>query len=123
MGASIIEHFAMLDDPRLERGKAHQLLDIVVLAICAVWGGGAESWEAIEAFGHTKLDWVRRKPVGHGFLVHDTLARVSARGFERCFASWVRACAEVSEGEVVALTARPRAVPMTGARARMPCTW
>ena len=38
---------------------------------------------------------------------HDTLARVlsriSARGLEQCFASWVSACAEVSEGDVVAI--------------------
>lgn len=39
MGASILEHFATLEDPRIERGKEHQLLDIVVLALCAVVGG------------------------------------------------------------------------------------
>ena len=35
-GTSILEHFAPLSDPRIARGKAHQLLDIVGLAICAV---------------------------------------------------------------------------------------
>ena len=44
MGSSILEHFSMLEDPRIERGKEHQLLDIVVLAICAVVSG-AEGWE------------------------------------------------------------------------------
>ena len=39
------------------------------------------------------------RAVGEWGAGHDTLARVSARGF----ASWVRACAEVSEGEVIAL--------------------
>jgi predicted transposase YbfD/YdcC len=107
MGASILEHFSSLRDPRIERGKEHQLLDIVVLAICAVVCG-AEGWEAIEEFGHTKLAWLRRHvPLANGIPAHDTLARVlsrvSARGFEQCFASWVRACAQISEGEVVAI--------------------
>ena len=39
------------------------------------------------------------RAVGEWGAGHDTLARVSARGF----ASWVRACAEVSEGEVIAI--------------------
>lgn len=58
MGASILEHFSTLEDPRIERGKEHQLLDIVVLAICAVVCG-AEGWEAIELFGRTQLSWLR----------------------------------------------------------------
>ena len=49
-GTSVMEHFA----PRIERGKTHQLLDIVVLAICAVVSD-AEGWETIAEFGHTKL--------------------------------------------------------------------
>lgn len=107
MGTSIVEHFSSLQDPRIERGKAHQLIDIVVLAICAVVCG-AEGWEAIEEFGHTKLDWLRRHvPLANGIPAHDTIARVlsriSAHGFERCFASWVSAYAQVTEGEVVAI--------------------
>ena len=35
-GASIMDHFQDLDDPRIERSKRHQLLDIVAIAICAV---------------------------------------------------------------------------------------
>ena len=46
-------------------------------------------------------------PLANGIPAHDTLARVlsriSAGGFEQCFASWVSGCAEVSEGEVVAI--------------------
>jgi predicted transposase YbfD/YdcC len=107
MGASIIEHFASLADPRIERGKAHQLIDIVILAICAVVCG-ADGWEAIEEFGQTRLAWLRRYiPLANGIPAHDTIARVlsriSAAGFERCFASWVGACAHVTEGEVIAV--------------------
>ena len=43
---SLRHHFADLDDPRGERCRRHQLLDIIGIAICAVIAG-AESWTAI----------------------------------------------------------------------------
>ena len=58
-GASMLEHFAPLSDPRIARGKAHQRLDIEVLAICA-GVSGAEGWATIEELGHTKLAWLCR---------------------------------------------------------------
>jgi len=33
MSASLLEHFAMLEDPRIERNKRHALLDILVLVV------------------------------------------------------------------------------------------
>ena len=59
MSASIIEHFSILRDPRIERHKKHKLVDIILLAICAVLSG-AEGWEAIEEYGHAKLEWLRK---------------------------------------------------------------
>src|SRR5712692_4441056 len=44
--ASIIEHFGVVEDPRIERHKQHKLLDIIVIAICAVICG-AEGWVAV----------------------------------------------------------------------------
>lgn len=35
-GASIMECFQDWEDPRIDRSKCHQLLDIVAIAICAV---------------------------------------------------------------------------------------
>jgi hypothetical protein len=43
---ALSEHFAHLDDPRVERTRLQQPLDIVVIAICAVIAG-AESWDDI----------------------------------------------------------------------------
>ena len=47
-GASIAEHFAALDDPRIDRTKRHKLLDIVAIAICGTICG-ADSWVDIES--------------------------------------------------------------------------
>ena len=54
---SLRHHFADLIDPRGERSRRHELLDIIGIAICAVISG-AESWTAVEAYGHAKHDWL-----------------------------------------------------------------
>ena len=33
---TITDHFADLEDPRIERTKHHQLIDIITISICAV---------------------------------------------------------------------------------------
>ena len=44
MSANLLEHFSSLQDPRVERNQRHALLDIVLLAVCAVVSG-ADGWE------------------------------------------------------------------------------
>ena len=39
----IAEHFGELKDPRKGRAKRHELLDIIVIALCAVICG-ADNW-------------------------------------------------------------------------------
>jgi predicted transposase YbfD/YdcC len=89
---SILEHFADLKDPRIDRTKRHLLLDIIGLAICAVIAG-AEGWEDIEAFGKAKHAWLKtllRLP--HGIPSHDTINRVfrmlKPERFQECFLRW-----------------------------------
>ena len=55
---TISEHFSAIKDPRLDRTKLHQLIDIITITICAVISG-AESWDDIEDFGHCKYDWLK----------------------------------------------------------------
>jgi hypothetical protein len=47
-GATIAAYFAELSDPRVERTRLHGLVDILVIAICAVIGG-ADTWVEMEA--------------------------------------------------------------------------
>ena len=53
-----VENFEGLEDPRIDRCKRHQLLDIITIAICAVICG-ADSWVHVEIFGKSKEDWFR----------------------------------------------------------------
>jgi hypothetical protein len=77
--ASILTHFASLEDPRDERGKEHLLLDIIAIALCAVICG-AESWTDIEAYGRAKVTWLQTfLSLPNGISTHDTFARLFAR--------------------------------------------
>ena len=43
MTTSIMEHFSQLEDPRIERKKLHNLMDIIVLVICGTVSGAEGS--------------------------------------------------------------------------------
>jgi len=106
-GAPIVEYFAALDDPRIDRTKRHKLLDIVTIAICGTICG-ADNWVDIELFGNCKEAWFKSfLELPGGIPSHDTFGDVFARldpeQFQRCFIEWVQAVADVTQGEVVAI--------------------
>jgi predicted transposase YbfD/YdcC len=106
-GGSLQEQFAGLPDPRVERTRRHELLDIISIALCAVICG-AESWVEVETFGRAKERWLRTfLALPNGIPSHDTFGRVFAaldpEQFERCFLAWVVAGTEPVAGEVVAI--------------------
>jgi predicted transposase YbfD/YdcC len=104
-----IEHFGTLPDPRVDRTKLHALLDILVIAVCAVIAG-AEGWEDIAEFGHLKERFFRERlglELLHGIPSPDTFRRVLARldpdAFGRAFLAWTETLRVKTKGEVVAL--------------------
>jgi predicted transposase YbfD/YdcC len=104
---SLTEHFAALDDPRVERTKLHPLLAIITSALCAVIGG-AESWDDIAEFTETKFEWLSSfLDLPNGPPSHDTFNRVFAaldpQQFQTCFATWMKAVATILPAEVIAL--------------------
>lgn len=104
---ALIDHFAGLEDPRIERQKRHKLIDILVIAVCAVLCG-AESFPAIEDFGHARYEWLKQfLELPNGIPSHDTFNRVfrllNPVKFQTYFLNWIQAVATVIEGEVVAV--------------------
>lgn len=107
LSGSLLTHFETLKDPRTSYLVEHPLLDIMALTICAVICG-AESWKDIEAYGHSKSEWLKTfLSLPSGIPSHDTIARVFAlldpAQLQTCFVNWVKSIAELSLGEVVSL--------------------
>ena len=97
--ASIVEHFQTIEDPRIERTKKHNLLDILVIAVCTLPTGG-EGFQDMELFGKSKRAWLHTfLTLPHGIPSHDTFGRVFARlnpqRFQACFLAWTQAVAQL----------------------------
>lgn len=104
---SLQDHFEGVDDPRVERTRDYELLDIITIAVCAVICG-ADDWVEIASWGQEKLEWLRQfMALANGIPSHDTFGRVFSRidadQFQAAFLSWVQAAFAVSAGQVVAI--------------------
>lgn len=105
--ASILEYFASVADPRVERSQLHPLASVLVLSLCAVICG-ANSFVGIEWFGHAREAWLRTfLDLPNGIPSHDTIGRIFAmlnpKALEQAFREWAAAIATLTKGEVVAI--------------------
>jgi predicted transposase YbfD/YdcC len=96
---SIKKHFRSLPDPRVVGRTRHLLIDIVVMAICAVIGD-CDDWSDIAQFAQKREKWFRRfLKLPGGIPTHDTFERVFAaldvRAFQRCSVAWLHAAANL----------------------------
>jgi predicted transposase YbfD/YdcC len=65
-------------DPRINRGKRHKLVDILVIALCGFLAG-CEGWVDVELFGISKQRWLEKfLELPNGIPSHDTFGRVFA---------------------------------------------
>src|SRR3954452_10715824 len=92
---TLIAAFETIKESTSEWKSEHRLLDILVIAVCAVLGE-AESFEDIALYGRCKREWLEGfLALPDGIPSHDTFRRVlmlvDPDAFERCFLGWVRA--------------------------------
>jgi predicted transposase YbfD/YdcC len=105
--AALVERFADLPDARVEGRTDHDLLDIVVLALCAVMSG-AEGWDDVEDWGRAREAWLRRYlRLRNGIPGHDTIRRVfeslSPAAFEARFEAWMAEVCPAVSGRIIAI--------------------
>lgn len=103
---SIVTFFEKIEDPR-HHNKRHKLIDIIMIAICAVVAG-ADTYEQIENFGTKRKLWLLKfLELPFGIPSHDTFGRVFERmnpkEFQNGFKLWIQSVAELTKGQVIAI--------------------
>jgi len=104
---NLLSHFQALPDPRTARTPEHQLIDILVIAVCTLLCGG-EGFNDMEDFGEAKHDWLKTfLELPHGIPSHDTFNRVfqalDPESFLACFVRWTQSLRTAVSEEIVAL--------------------
>ena len=103
------KYFENIKDPRQGWKIEHNMMEIIVMTICAVISG-CEHWEDIVDFSRVKMEWFREK-LGlvpkNGIASHDTFQRVfqliNPEELEACFFAWVRSIAKITNGEIISI--------------------
>lgn len=104
---TIQEHFSVVEDPRAEFLVEYNLLEMIIIAICAVICG-ANDWVAVVDWGTIKIAWLKQYLVlENGIPSHDTFRRVFLRinpeQFQQGFMAWIAAVFTLSKGQVIAI--------------------
>lgn len=92
-----VDHFSSVDEPRLDRQKRHELLDILFISVAGTIAG-CDGPSDIASFARTQLDWCRKfVELANGVPSHDTIGRVISLikpdQFQKAFLDWVAALA------------------------------
>jgi predicted transposase YbfD/YdcC len=107
-GLCIAEVFVGIRDPRQAKKVDHDLVELLVVAVCAVLAG-ADDFVEIEEWAKEKRVWLRQYlRLANGIPSHDTFGRVFAaidgQAFGAAFRRWVSSVVPaLAKGEVVSL--------------------
>jgi predicted transposase YbfD/YdcC len=91
---SLLDHFAVITDPREPWRVAHPLPEVLLLVVCASIAS-CDDFDDIAAWGETHLDFLRRfLPYHHGVpgarWLNLLLNRIDPDLFSDCFMAWAR---------------------------------
>lgn len=120
---SLAEAFAEIPDPRVAGRSKHDLVEMLVVTVCALLCG-VDDFVGIEAWAKERIDWLRRfLKLDGGVASHDTFGRLfgllDRRAVETGFRRWVGSVLPaLAEGTVVAIDGKAsRRSKMTGQQA------
>jgi predicted transposase YbfD/YdcC len=104
---SLADAFIMIHDPRMDRTKKHNLVDILVITLCATICG-VEGWEEIEIFAEEREEWFKGfLDLPNGIPSHDTMyrvfSRINPRELNAALIRWTEGLNQSVEGKVVAI--------------------
>jgi predicted transposase YbfD/YdcC len=90
---SIGSYFQSLSDPRHTRNRKHLLVDVVVIAVCALVCGG-DGPTAIHRWATERHEWLRQfLTLPNGIPSRDCIRRLllalKPQAFQKCFQAWI----------------------------------
>jgi predicted transposase YbfD/YdcC len=100
-------HVSKLEDPRIERNKRHNLLDIIMIVLSAIICR-IDGWEEIEEWAILHEEWLASfLELANGIPSHDTLRRVFQRinpkTLQGCLTEWVNTLRVKADGTIIAI--------------------
>ena len=106
-GYKLLDFEVGIHDPRVVGRTDHDLVDILVVSLCAVMAG-AEGWDDIEDWGIENEAMLRQYlKLRNGIPGHDTIRRVfevlDPKEVEERFADWVGHVCAALERQVIAI--------------------
>lgn len=104
---NIISILSNVEDPRIDRSKLHNIIDILAIAICSSTCG-MTGWDDFEAFGEEKQEWFKKfLELPNGIPSADTFRRVFERldpkQLRKALAEWAKTLQQCLQGKVVAI--------------------
>ena len=90
---ALVDRLTMICEPRMGNGKRHELVEVLVIAICAIFAN-VEGFEDMAEWARNKEPWLRRfLHLEKGIPSHDTFNRIcrilDPKQFEKVFRLWV----------------------------------
>lgn len=91
---SLVQCFDEIEDPRINRRRVHNLIDMIVIAICAVICN-ADGWSDMRTWAETHRQWLERFLQLPGGLpsrdtLRRTLSRLDPQAFQHAFLKWLK---------------------------------
>ncbi len=107
-------HFCNVHDPRMDRSKAHRLIDILFISVAGTIAG-CDGPSDIAEFAQAQLAWCRKfVPLKNGVPAHDTIGRVLSLikplQFQKAFVDWIASFASDDDRD----DDGPRFIPIDG---------
>jgi predicted transposase YbfD/YdcC len=90
---TLVQCLSEIEDPRVGNGRRHDLVEVLVIAICAVFAE-VQGFEDMAEWAQVKEPWLRRfLRLHNGIPSHDTFNRIfrilDPKHFEQVFRRWV----------------------------------
>ena len=90
---TLVQCLSEIEDPRVGNGKRHDLVEVLVIAVCAIFAE-VQGFEDMAEWAQVKEAWLRRfLRLENGIPSHDTFNRIfrilDPKHFEQAFRRWV----------------------------------